>query len=61
MEKRVITLNLVCATTNAGVHMTLITNLVFTTLGDTPSFVTGLSALWLSSYSRLLMEVPENG
>lgn len=29
MEKRVITLILVCATTNAGVHMTYVTNLVF--------------------------------
>lgn len=29
MEKRVITLILVCATTNVGVHMTYVTNLVF--------------------------------
>lgn len=29
MEKRVITVILVCATTNAGVHMTHITNLAF--------------------------------
>lgn len=29
MEKRVITLILVCATTNAGVHMTYVTNPVF--------------------------------